>query len=419
VRAIERATGRNLRGFFAQWIDRGGHPELEVRATWDAERSALTLEVEQKQTIDDEHPPYSFDLAVGLATEVPDAIARDLGEGPLAGEHRVRLHVERARESFVIAAAAKAALIRIDPAAYLLCTLTYAFDTEAHAAILRGDPSPVARIRAARALGKDASRGAHDALAAALRDEPFWGVAAEIAAVLGSARSEYARDALLAALSHPHPKVRRAVADALGTYRDEGVASALLARRTDASYFVVASALTALGKTRDSRAFDALVAALAERSWNETIAAGAARGLAELADARALEPLVAATRSTSAEALRRAAVGALARLGTLVDTVRTAVVDALERALEDPAYLVRVSAYTAAETLGDARLLPVLDRLATAELDGRLRRDASEAALRIRAAAKTPAELVRLREEVDRLRDDLNRLRDRSVASQA
>jgi hypothetical protein len=59
-------------------------------------------------------------------------------------------------------------------------------------------------------------------------------------------------------------------------------------------------------------------------------------------------------------------------------------------------------------------LLPALDRMATAELDGRLRRDAAEAAMRVRAAAKLPPELTRLREEVDRLRDDLNRLRDRA-----
>ena len=111
--------------------------------------------------------------------------------------------------------------------------------------------------------------------------------------------------------------------------------------------------------------------------------------------------------------MRRAAVAALARLGTLVDSVRTAVVDALERALEDRSYLVRLSAYAACETLADARLLPALDRLAGAESDGRLRRDATEAAMRVRAAAKTPPEVVRLREEVDRLRDDVNRLRDR------
>jgi aminopeptidase N len=412
VRAIERATGRNVRAFFAQWIDRGGHPELKVKASWDAARSALTFEIEQKQAIDDDHPAYVFDLDLGLVATLPEAIARDAGDGAVAGEQRVRIHIERAHASFVIACAAKPALIRIDPGAYLLCTLTYALDTEWHAGVLRGDPSPVARIRAARALGKDDARAAHVALAAALGDEPFWGVAVEIAGVLGAARSAWARDALLRALAHPHPKVRRAVADALGTYRESSVASALLERRTDASYFVVASALTALGKTRDSRAFDALVAALREPAWNETIAAGAARGLAELAEARALDALVAASRPDRPEPLRRAAVGALARLGALVDTVRTAVAEALERALDDPSYLVRLSTYAACETLADARLLPVLDRLATAESDGRLRRDAAEAALRIRIAAKTPPELVRLREEVDRLRDDLNRLRD-------
>jgi aminopeptidase N len=413
VRAIEHSTGRNVREFFAQWIDRAGHPELEIRASWDGERSALTLEVEQKQAIDENHAPYIFDLDLGMLAAQPHGVARDAGDGPVAGEQRVRVHVERALESFVIAAAAKPALIRIDPGAYLLCAMTYALGTEWHAAVLRGDPSPVARIRAARALGKDDARSAHEALAAALRDEPFWGVSVEIATVLGRARSAYARDALLEALAHPHPKVRRAVADALGTYREADVASALLNRRSDESYFVVAAALTALGKTRDPRAFDALAAALGERSWNETIAAGAVRGLAELGDARALEPLVAATRADRAEPLRRAAVGALARLGTLVDTVRTAAADALERALEDPSYLVRLSTYAATETLADARLLPALDRLATAESDGRLRRDAAEAAMRIRSAAKTPPELVRLREEVDRLRDDLNRLRDR------
>jgi aminopeptidase N len=413
IRAIERATGRNVREFFAQWIDRGGHPELEVKASWDAERSALTLEIEQKQAIDDDHPPYVFDFDAGLLASVPGTIACDAGDGPMAGEQRVHVHIERAHESFVIACPAKPALIRIDPGAYVLCTLKYDFGTEWHAAGLRGDASPVARIRAARALGKDDARAAQAALVAALRDEPFWGVAVEIAAVLGAARSSWARSALLAGLAHPHPKVRRAVADALGTYRDAEVASALLDCRSDASYFVVASALTALGKTRDERALEALIAALGERSWNEAIAAGAARGLGELGDARALEPLLAATRRDRPEPLRRAAVGALARLGSLVDTVRTAAADALERALEDPSYLVRLSTYAACERLADARLLPVLDRLATAESDGRLRRDASEAAVRIRLDAKTPPELVRLREEVDRLRDDLNRLRDR------
>ena len=419
VRAIEAETGRNMRGFFDQWIDRAGHPELEVRCEWDEGAFSMQIEIEQKQTIDDDRPPYAFDMSLGIVTGGAKApIARDAGDGPITGEHRLRVHVKHAREKFSIACAVKPDFVRVDPGAYVLCTMTYAMGTEAHAAILASDPSTTARIRAAKAFGKDGSMTAQRALVKALETEPFWGVAAEIALVLGAARAPFAREALVRATTHAHPKVRRAVADALGTYR-EGAGDALLGLLGDPSYFVVATALTALGKTRDPRAFDALIRALDTPSWADTIAAGAVRGLAELADARALEPMLATIARERSESLRRAGVGALARLAVLVDSVRTAVVEAIAIALEDRAYLVRVAAYGAAECIADARLLPLLDRLASAETDGRLRRDATEAAMHVRAAATTPPEVVRLREEVDRLRDDLNRLRERVDAPTA
>jgi aminopeptidase N len=412
VRAIEAETGRNLRGFFDQWIERGGHPELEVRQSWDEGRSLLTIEVEQKQPIDPGHPAYLFDLDLGFGP-APAALVRDAGSGALDGERRVRVRVSRAQQSFAFATGARPELVRIDPSAWILGTVSYALGTEQHATILRSDPSPVARIRAAQALGKDDARAAREALAASLSADPFWGVAVEVATVLGKTRTGFARDALLDAVGHAHPKVRAAVASALGAYRETPVADALVRLGADPSYFVVAAAFTALGKTRDPRAFDALVAGLAVRSWNETVAAGAAHGLAELAEARALDPLLAALEPAQPEGLRRAAAGALARLSVLVDGVRTAVVDALERALDDRSYFVRLSTYAACEKVADARLLAALDRRAQTELDGRLRRDAAEAAIRVREAAETPPEVVRLQEEVDRLRDDLNRLRDR------
>ena len=175
---------------------------------------------------------------------------------------------------------------------------------------------------------------------------------------------------------------------------------------------MIGAALHALGKTRDPRAFDALVAAMDAPSWNATIASGAARGLGALADARAL-PVLEALREEAPEALRRAAVEAIAELGGLVDAARVAAVEAVERALDDPEYRVRMSAFVAAERIADARLLPALDRLAAAENDGRLRRDAAEAALRIREGRTKPAELAQLREEVDRLRTETQTLRER------
>ncbi len=409
VRAIEAETGRNLRGFFEQWIERGGHPELEVRQSWDEGRALLTIEVEQKQPIDDEHPAYVLDLDLGFG-RAPAAIVRDAGSGVLDGERRVRVRLSRAQQSFAFALEAQPELVRVDPSAWILGTIGYALGTEAHATILRTDPSPVARIRAAQALGKDGSRTASEALGAVLASEPFWGVAVEIAAVLGKSRTAAARDALLDAAAHAHPKVRAAVASALGTYRDTAVADALLRLQTTRR----TSSLGRRSRRSAKRAIQDRSPPSSRgwsvRSWNETVAAGAAHGLAELADARALDPLLAALAAREREGLRRAAAGALARLSVLVEGVRSAVVDALERALDDRSYFVRLSTYAACEKVADARLLDALDRRARNELDGRLRRDAAEAAIRVREAAKTPAEVVRLREELDRLRDDVNRL---------
>jgi aminopeptidase N len=411
VRAIEGATGRNLRGFFDQWIERGGHPELEVRAEWHTDERRLSIEVEQKQTIDAEHPAYVFDLEIGVAATAPESIARDAGDGPVGSEHRVRLHVERAVDSFSVRCEEKPALLRVDPGAYVLCELKLAFEVDDLRAILSRDPAPVARIRAAKALGKSPASAARTALARALAHEPFWGVAVELAKVLGDARAPYARAALLAARTHAHPKIRAAVAAALGRYRDAEVADALRALCEDASYKVCAAAAEALGATRDPGAFARLVDLIATPSWRETIASGAARGLAALADERALAPLLAAADASRPEPLRRAALGALAVHATSIEAARPAVRDAIERALDDPLYPVRVSAYAAAETLGDAQLLPALERHATSEIDGRLRREAVEAAQRIRAAAKTPPELTRLREDIETLRAEVNRLR--------
>ena len=413
VRAIEAETGRNTRRFFAQSVERGGHPQLEVSYRWDGDHRTALVTVAQQQTVDADNPAYVFDIEIGFLAALPDGIRTDFGEGPLPSETRVRLTVEGASRTFAVPLEREPALVRVDPAAWILCAWTSALGADAHVAILRGEPSPVARIRAAKALAKDGGRAARETLANALAHDPFWGVAVEVAAALGESRAPSARVALLVNLRHAHPKVRRAVAEALGNWRDPEVAQALLGLRDDPSYFVIAAALHALGKTRDPRAFDALVAALDTPSWNATIASGAARGLGALADARALPLLGKALREDAPVALRRAAVGAIAELGALVDAVRVAAVEAIESALDDAAYLVRVSAFVAAERIADARLLPALDRLATAESDGRLRRDAAEAAIRIREERTKPAELAQLREELDRLRAEAQTVRER------
>ncbi len=419
IRAIEEATGRNMRGFFDQWIFRGGHPEVEVSVTWDAERKAVTVTIDQKQSVDDDAPAFRFEVDLGLCADVPSHLVANAGAGPLAGERRIRVVVERAHETVTIPLDFEPKLVRFDPGAWLLGSITYKLGATLAAASLHGDPDPVARIRAARELAKDGWQAAQEALRSAFERDPFWGVLEEAAAALGATRAPWAREILVSAMHHKHPKVRRAVAAALGNFRDAGVASTLLsASQDDESYFVRAAAVESLGKTRDPRAFDILVAAIGGRSWNGTVESGAARGLAETGDARAADALIGAIHLGVDEGLRRAAAGALARMGALVFPERSRIVDAIVQLLDDPMFLVQLAAIAAAESLEDVRALPALDRLATSGFDGRIRRDAAEAAIRIREAQKVPSQVSALRSDLDTLREEQRTLQEKVEALQ-
>ncbi len=416
VRAIENATGRNLRGFFNRWVFNEGHPKLEVRMAWDAARKVATVAIDQTQTTDAEHPPYQCDVELGFAPSA-DAIPAVERNGLVPGERRIRARVERSLETIAVPLDFEPRLVRFDPGAFLVADVTYAMGTDLAAAALRADPDAIARIRAARELVKDGSRAARRAIESAFDREPFWGVLAEAADALGATRAPWARSTLMGALSHPHPKVVRAAATALGNFRDPGVASALIAAaQGHASYFVRACALTALGKTRDPRAFDVLAAASKQRTWNGTVESGAIAGLAELADARAMPAVLNACAPEMTEGVRRAAVTALGRIAALVENERTAAVDALERRLDDESFSVAVAAILATESVGDARLLPALERLGEQAFDGRLRRHAMEAAIRIRRDLKVPAQVKILRNDIDELREEQRKLQEKIEA---
>ncbi len=56
IRAVERATGRNLEWFFDQWVFRGGHPELTCAWSFDSKRKDLALTLRQGQAGDELTP---------------------------------------------------------------------------------------------------------------------------------------------------------------------------------------------------------------------------------------------------------------------------------------------------------------------------------------------------------------------------
>ena len=298
IRAIEETTGRNSRRFFDQWVFGAGYPQLEISVAWDAQRKTATLNIDQKQPIDEANPAFEFDVDVAFVPGTGD-------------ERRIRAHVERAHESIAVALDYEPALVRFDPGSYVLADVRYRLGADLAAAALERDPDIVARIRGARELAADGSQAARRAIAAAFERDEFWGVLAEAAAAAGATRAPWARELLIGALAHKHPKVVRAAAEALGNFRDAQTAGALIAvAQKHRSYFVRGAALTALGKTRDPRALEILRAATKLETWNSIVESGAVRGLGELGDPAAIDTILeaacrSAARGSAAPPLRR------------------------------------------------------------------------------------------------------------------
>jgi aminopeptidase N len=402
LRALEDATGRSLEEQFHQWIERAGHPALEVRV--EHGEGVLKVRVTQTQGSQDEG---LFHLA--LPIEVVDARG--------AAERHV-LDVRRRDETFAIAVAERPSMVLVDPEMSAPGTVSLELPLPMLEAQLEKASTARPRWQAARALGKRNTPRAVRALAKALADDPFWAVRAEAAKALGEQRVSGALDALLAAERDDDARVRRAVAGALGQYRETRAADRLIAMmdQGDPSYLVEAEIRRALGSTRDPRAVERLARSLtADRgAWGDVVSAGAAEGLGNTASPDAIEPLLAVLEDvTTTASVRRAAVSALASAReTVADrpTLRR-IREAGERQLTcfDPN--VRIAAARLLTSLADGAGLGVLDRLARNDLDGRVRRAAREARRDLAARLEKPPELAALRDELEKLKAEVRELR--------
>jgi aminopeptidase N len=397
-RAIEEATGRNMDGFFDQWIGSAGHPVLEGIWQWDADRGVGRLRLEQKQEGDQ---VFSFDATLALEVE-GSVLVQTL-------EVRERAH------TFEIPLSMRPTQVIFDPGDVILKTLTLNKPRPLWLRQLERAELAIDRLMAARALAEQPGPDTQQALAQALDEDKFWAVRAAAARALGQIRGPAARAALTAARDDDHPKVRRAVAAALGEFRGDPAAGDVLARwlqAGDPSYFVEAAVAQALGASRSPEALGLLPTLLDRPSFQDVIRARALEGLGATGDERALPVLEGAYVRRATFQARRAALQGVARIAEGTALGRRAR-ELLERGLDDEDFRVRVEATTGLVTLSDAKAIPAMERAMRAELDGRVKRRLREA-IRDIAEKGRPAEQARkLAEEVERLRNELGEMRGR------
>ena len=396
ARAVEDTTGKNFDRFFDEYVHRAGHPALKVELKWEDETKRLKIAVKQTQST----PPYRLPLSVQV--QVKGAL------------HQASFEVTDKEHDFYLPCEREPQMALVDPRRDLLATLEVDKPIAWRRRELAHAPVARARTEAATGLGKDGSAESVEALATTLLEQKaFWATRSACARALGVVRSPAARDALISALKVKHPKVRRSVVAALGRFRedlDAGKALTTLARKGDPSIFVEAEAARSLGKMRAVGARLTLSAMLKRPSFLDSILCGALDGLADLQDPAAWSAVVAAIRYGQPPHGRRTALMAIARLAEVAQK-KTPAIDLIAEALHDPQFRYQQTAFDAATTLGDARLVGPLS--STPFIDGRLRRAAKEVLRALREGGGVHKELSALRGEVDKLRGETRSLKER------
>lgn len=420
LRAIEKATGRNLMFLFDQYVFRGGHPDYKIAYAWDADSQLAKVTVTQTQAKEAKTGSSSelFDLKIPIAFGYSQE-----NTTPEVKTFTVRVH-ER-EQSFYFPLEKKPQFISFDYGNNYLKTVSLEYPTPELKAQLQFDPDPISRIYAAKALAKKGGLEVVKVLADALTNDTFWGVRAEVAKQLVKVKLDQVAAALIAGLVDPDARVRRSVVESLSKLKTPESYQALkqLLEKGDASYYVEASCATALGrmvsgnlKNHEDEVLQLLTHILRERAgWNEVVRSGAIAGLSQIKSSGvALEVILEYTTPGIPQPLRLTAIRALGTISTGQTPNNTEwILEQLEELSAESFFLTQVAVAAALGQMETAKAIGVLRSLSDQTPDGRVRRIADEAIQKVQKNIGADQAVKQLREELDQLKKENQELKSR------
>lgn len=423
LRAIDKATGRNLTFLFDQYVFRGGHPQYTVGYSWDADSKLAKVTVTQTQVKESKNGADSskelFDLKIPIAFGFIRDKQVELKTFPV--------QVREQKQSFYFPLEEKPKFISFDAGNNYLKTVKLEYPVAELKAQLHSDPDPVSRIYAAQALAKKGGLEAVKGLSKALKKDSFWGVRVEVAKQLAKVKLDQTFDALVAGLADEDARVRRAVVEALGEVKTRESYKALkpLVEDGDASYYVEAAAAGAIAsiaagnseeKPSEEKAIKLLNSVLEEKQgWNEVVRCGAIAGLSKMKTSEeALNLILKYTASGVPQALRLAAIRALGSISTGQNNLNLErILQRLEELSHETFFLTQVSAVAALGQMETSKAMGLLQSLSDRTLDGRVRRRAEEAVEKVQKKVGSDRAVKQLRQEVDKLKKENQELKSR------
>ena len=277
-RSIEKSAAENLDWFFADWVNGGGHPILEVEHRFLPDRKLLDVEIRQVQPIVEGQDLFRLPVTVAITTK--------------QGTREETVWIDQAKEKLLLAVDEKPKLVVVDPWGDLIAEIRHDLDAGDLAEQALAAPLPAA-LRALRQLAADfpAAPETAAALDSALGRDRFWGVRAEAARLLGKVRiGTRAQELIERAYADSDYRVRKAAVLATAELGAGNAGERLRAMvERDPNGDVVAAAIAALAGLTPPPTIAFLRGQLDRDSWHDEVRIATLRALGDSGDAATLD----------------------------------------------------------------------------------------------------------------------------------
>jgi aminopeptidase N len=393
--AIEDTTGQGMNWFFRQWIERGGHPEIALSWTYNAERKDLAVTIEQRQKVDAITPLFRASVELEIATSNEVKLER--------------ISLARATETFHFSVATRPTRVVFDPRDWLLDQQQVTATKQELLDQLARSEHVFARLQALKKLAEQKDDAeVKTALLKVAQEDKFWAVHQEAVKILGTLNGDEIRALLLKlARSETRVEVRREAVQALHRFPHDDTKRVLReVIAQEPSYKTVAEALHSLVKVDRAHCAADLRQAMERASPQEVILLSAIDGLVELKDSTAEEQWGKMLQQPLSAERRAALLGAIAR----AKPSDVAALEPIKSQLSHRRPQVRKEAIRTLVEIGNPRGIDWLQERRVHETSYRALQSLDEAIEKIRARQKQTGSL---QERLDELREQNKSLEER------
>ena len=299
IKAIEDATGKDIRWFFEQWVFKGSYPHLKVSYTYDEISKTLKLNVKQTHEVSDSVIYFKMPVDIEITTATGKGLHRIIFEKP--------------DETFEIKCDSNPLNVIFDKGNWIVKNITFEKNIEELIYQLKNAEFAYDRKVAATALREYANNETvFNALYESGLNDEFWQVRLQSAHSDIVSANPKGKELLIKMLNDAKSSIRTETVKLLSNFKENEVVNLLLDRiKNDPSYYVVANSFVGLAKIEGEKALDIIVEHSKQESFLDLYKINSIVALRIIDTPKSIEELVPLTKLGEEYSIRELALTAL------------------------------------------------------------------------------------------------------------